>query len=802
MALTAGELEILVNVNTQEIERLKAQLTGVTQQTKKTQMGFAKMAASFFTAQTAINLFNRGLQAGKKYMMDSINNAKDLGEETSKFGVVFRGVTQEAKKMRDDLVDAYGMSRLEATKTLASFGDFLVPMGLARDQAADLSGKFTKLAVDIGSFNNLPTADVIEKIKSALAGMSRPLQSVGVDVSETTLKQMAMAKGIEIVGGKLDRQTRAQLIYEKILQDSADAHGDFIRTSDQLANRLKILESVQQDISSTIGSTLLPIVNKVAGSFLDGAKSVRDWLSEEKNLTKVFKTIKSVASIFYILGKAIQLNFKIMKDFLITPWIIAGKVIWEFLKPINQVITGMKKAADNIKKFLKPALETIGNLFKKAKDKASEFAESVGIDFKAKLPKNVTAGLNTLQKEIMKTGKSYVTFTKGIKKGIEEVNALELDLEGVGGADLTGGDIGAGKETGPKDKKVAIQIQFDVDMFKDSANSISNILGDVTNTATSSFQNAFNTISDIVTNTTQKIQELLSSGFKEGAAKAINTFRQIAAVIQAVGETAKTIISGITEVMDKEFEARLEKLEEQHDTEIEAIDEKLAREIELIENNGMTKQEALQNDIMNLEQALAIETDIEKRANLEKELSAKQKELQILKAQEIATKKKKDSDKKYAKEKYKLEVEQFNTKKAMDIIQATISYALGLVSLWANVWSLGPIAGAIMGGIMSGLLTGIFATQVSLIASQQPPPPPKFARGTMSAPGGMSLIGEEGAELMNVPGGSQIFDAKTTNEMLNPNFTIRNELFISEEQMALATSNSNKDNLRYENARR
>jgi len=41
-----------------------------------------------------------------------------------------------------------------------------------------------------------------------------------------------------------------------------------------------------------------------------------------------------------------------------------------------------------------------------------------------------------------------------------------------------------------------------------------------------------------------------------------------------------------------------------------------------------------------------------------------------------------------------------------------------------------------------------------------------FARGTSRAPGGMALVGEEGPEMVNLPGGSQVFTAPQTRNMI------------------------------------
>jgi len=255
--------------------------------TKKVESSFGTMVKSVFTAQAAYAAFTKVLSFGRQKFVESIKNARDLGEETNKFKVVFKGVVPQAIKMRDELVKAYGMSRVESTRALSAFQDFLVPMGIAREEAAGLSDEFIKMAVDIGSFNNAPTAQVLESIKSGIAGMSRPLRQFGIDISENTLKQMALAQGITLVNGVLDRQDRALLIAQKIAKDSADAMGDFGRTSQDLANRQKILGSVLEDVSSNLGERFLPTMNDAAGAAISLAKAF-----EKMTRTKLSDTLR------------------------------------------------------------------------------------------------------------------------------------------------------------------------------------------------------------------------------------------------------------------------------------------------------------------------------------------------------------------------------------------------------------------------------------------------------------------------------------------------------------------------------
>lgn len=84
-------------------------------------------------------------------------------------------------------------------------------------------------------------------------------------------------------------------------------------------------------------------------------------------------------------------------------------------------------------------------------------------------------------------------------------------------------------------------------------------------------------------------------------------------------------------------------------------------------------------------------------------------------------------EKKYALEKYEAEKKAFETNKALQIVNAVIAGALGVVS----AFQLGPIAGA----IAAVAIAATTAAQIAVIASSKMPPPPKFAKGVIGLDG-------------------------------------------------------------------
>jgi hypothetical protein len=85
-------------------------------------------------------------------------------------------------------------------------------------------------------------------------------------------------------------------------------------------------------------------------------------------------------------------------------------------------------------------------------------------------------------------------------------------------------------------------------------------------------------------------------------------------------------------------------------------------------------------------------------------------------------------NKKSANEKYKIELEQFETNKAISIVNTIITTAQAVMAALANPT---PFAGPILAAIAAA--TG--ATQLGIIASQPPPPKPQFAKGVIGLNG-------------------------------------------------------------------
>mgnify|MGYP000903350571 FL=1 len=201
------------------------------------------------------------------FMGESIGAASDLGETLSKTNVLFGESSDAVVKFAENAAIQFGQSQQQALDAAATFATFGKAAGLAGNDLVDFSTGFVGLASDLASFNNTTPEQAIDAIGAALRGESEPLRAYGVLLDDATLRQEAMALGIYDGNGALTAQQKVLAAQAAIYKQTGDAQGDFGRTSDGLANQQRILDAQMENLKTTMGQALLPIVLAVVSAF-------------------------------------------------------------------------------------------------------------------------------------------------------------------------------------------------------------------------------------------------------------------------------------------------------------------------------------------------------------------------------------------------------------------------------------------------------------------------------------------------------------------------------------------------------
>lgn len=251
----------------------------------KLRKGLANVEKSLAQTGRSMQRFGAGAMAfGGSVVagfLPAIKAASDAQETMSKFSIVFGDLEQDALKWTDALAESIGRSKHDLRGQMAAFQDLFQPMGFAAEDAFELSKTMTALASDLGSFNNLDTADVIRDLQAAMTGSGEVMKKYGVILSEAAVKAKLEEMGLEAneVNKVLARQ-------EIIMEDTTAAQGDAARTSESFANQLARLKASVHDASVAVGENLLPVVTPLVEKAGKVVAAVAEWAAEHERLTQ------------------------------------------------------------------------------------------------------------------------------------------------------------------------------------------------------------------------------------------------------------------------------------------------------------------------------------------------------------------------------------------------------------------------------------------------------------------------------------------------------------------------------------
>jgi hypothetical protein len=231
----------------------------------KSKGGFQKLNGAMeqltgvnFASAVSIAGVGIALKAGIDFAKGSIDSASDLNETMSKSSVVFGDAAGAIEAMGNTAAVSLGMSKNAAISAAATYGNLFVSMGMGKGAAAEMSIGLVQLASDLGSFNNMASTDVLEKLRAGLTGETEPLKSLGVNLNAAAVEAEAMRLGLKKAGEELTAAAKAQATYSLILQQTTTAQGDYKNTSMGVANQTKSLEAQTEDLTASIGKGLLP----------------------------------------------------------------------------------------------------------------------------------------------------------------------------------------------------------------------------------------------------------------------------------------------------------------------------------------------------------------------------------------------------------------------------------------------------------------------------------------------------------------------------------------------------------------
>lgn len=199
------------------------------------------------------------IQAGRKIIewgRQSIQAASDLDESINAVEKTFGEASKTITDFGNIAASAAGLSKREFHDLATVTGSLLTNMGFGMQSAAQETVRLTQRAADMASVFNVDVSEVLTAINAGLRGETEPLRRFGVMLSDAAVRAKAVEMGLAGSTKEVDLNAKAQASLALIMEQSDKTAGDFVQTTDSLANAQKRAAAQAENAQARFGASL------------------------------------------------------------------------------------------------------------------------------------------------------------------------------------------------------------------------------------------------------------------------------------------------------------------------------------------------------------------------------------------------------------------------------------------------------------------------------------------------------------------------------------------------------------------
>lgn len=259
------------------VGQLVVELLGDTDKLKRDFKQIEVSARGLGQALAAVTAVGVGLAVVGKKVFDL---GSSIAEIESKFQTVFGNASRDVSSFIDNFGTLAGLSQSQAKELVATTGAIAQGMGFAEDASAKFAIEITKVAGDLASFNDLPTADTLRRIQAALTGERESLKRLGIVILETDVQQRALNDTGKTNAKQLTQQEKATATLALITERAGVAMGDLARTQGSTANQAKRLGAEFRNIAENFATEMLPVLGEMLPLFRELATAAASFATE------------------------------------------------------------------------------------------------------------------------------------------------------------------------------------------------------------------------------------------------------------------------------------------------------------------------------------------------------------------------------------------------------------------------------------------------------------------------------------------------------------------------------------------
>ena len=198
------------------------------------------------------------------FIGETIELAKNMEETKSKVAAVFGEEGQkQIEEWASNASHDFHTTQQAAMEAVSAFGNIMLNMGMATDEAMKYSEQLVLVAAAQADFNNMETTEVLDKITSALAGNYKGLQSLGIVLKEADISERALLMTGKEEADQLTDLEKKQAALQIIIEKSSFAVQKYDENTGSLVSMQAELKAKLTDVKTEIGERLYPVAERL-----------------------------------------------------------------------------------------------------------------------------------------------------------------------------------------------------------------------------------------------------------------------------------------------------------------------------------------------------------------------------------------------------------------------------------------------------------------------------------------------------------------------------------------------------------
>jgi len=405
----------------------------------------------------------------------AIKMASDFEESLNKVNVAFGEASGEVRDFAKTTLQQFGIAQGTALDMAALFGDMSTSMGLSVDAAADLSTSLVGLAGDLASFKNMNIKEVTTALAGVFTGETESLKRLGIVMTQVNLEQFAMEQGIKKTIKEMTQAEKVQLRYQFVMSKTANAQGDFARTSGGAANQMRIFQESMKELGASFGAVILPAFTNLVKKANAVLLKFRDLDEGTKKTIMIIGGIAAaIGPVLVVLGSmssgiglvasgfatALPIIIKVVSAFKNLTIAMLANPVGAIAAAVVTLVAGfveylhrLEPAVSRTKTFFN-LLKSLGNPLKFAALQAEDAAEALAEKKKeaeaaAKANAELKASLENLGKPLQTATRETENLGTALRN-VKRVSAISLTVEkgdfDAATGEFAGGDIAVGAQ--------------------------------------------------------------------------------------------------------------------------------------------------------------------------------------------------------------------------------------------------------------------------------------------------------------------------------------------------------------------